>query len=197
MGLFNKKEKREEKAPSLPGLPKLPELPEFEGTKQEEPLHQLPSFPNSSFGSKFSQNAIKDAVTGKKEDDKGSANDFEQEEARMMPEPVKRPRTHEIQMPPRSPLNHEIEEEIPEEFEDAAKIVKNAEPVFVRLDKFEESMKIFKDARDKIIGIESILRDIEKVKEEEELQLESWKKEIQSIKRQIEKIDRDIFSKIE
>jgi predicted ribosome quality control (RQC) complex YloA/Tae2 family protein len=197
MGWFSKKEEKKEKVPELPELPKLPELPNL---KKEEPLHQLPSFPDSKIGAKFSQNAIKDAVTGKKEDEGLDANEFH--EKRMMPEPIKKPSTIEASpLKTREKLSREIQEdenpeEIPEEFEEAASIVKKKEPVFIRLDRFEESMKIFENARTKIADIESMLKDVETIKQEEEKELENWKSEIQKIKTQIENIDKDIFSKV-
>ena len=201
MGWFNQKKEKEQeqKSPKLPKLPELPKLSEPPKTKEKEPLHQLPSFPNSSFGSKFSQNAIKDAVNGKKEEGGfSSANDFNEDE-RMMPEPISEPTTEELPSLKRikSRLSREIDEEVPEEFEEASKIVKKAEPVFIRLDRFEESMKIFENARNKIVDIENMLKDVERIKQEEEQELQTWRSEIQSIKKQIEKIDKDIFSKIE
>ena len=42
-----------------------------------------------------------------------------------------------------------------------------------------------------------MLRDIKRIREEEEKELEIWEKEVQLIKQEIEKIDQDIFSKIE
>lgn len=66
MGWFSKKEAstpQKEVAPSLPKLPELPELPDIEDDL-EEPIHQLPTYPTTSFGQKFSQSTIKDAVAG-------------------------------------------------------------------------------------------------------------------------------------
>ena len=41
-----------------------------------------------------------------------------------------------------------------------------------------------------------MLKNIRKIKEEEEAELEMWEKEMQLIKNQIEKVDKDIFSKV-
>ncbi len=190
MGLFKKKKKREEerieKLPDLPELPKLPEFPKMRGEFEEEPLkvpHPLPSFPNNSFGEKFSQNTIKEAVAGKKEGEGVfDADDFASEDEMQM-----------MQKPRRLALSREV----PKEFQEAAGRVRKAEPVFIRLDKFEESMNIFERAKRQISEIEKILRDIKKIKEEEERELMFWEKELQEIKSQIEKIDSEIFSKIE
>jgi len=85
------------------------------------------------------------------------------------------------------------EMEIPEAF---SKMKKN-EPVFIRLDKFEESMHLLNKAKSEINSIERTLKDIRKVKEEEEKELEYWESQITTIKSQIEKVDREIFSRIE
>ncbi len=190
MGLFKKEKKREEekieKLPDLPELPKLPELPRMGREFEEEPLrvpHPLPAFPNNSFGEKFSQSTIKEAVTGKKEGGEVfDADDFASEnEMQMMREPRRFARSKEI----------------PEGFQEAAGRVRKAEPVFIRLDKFEESLNTFEKAKRQISEIERILRDIKKIKEDEERELVFWEKELQTIKSQIEKIDTEIFSKIE
>ena len=79
MKWFGKKDKKEDdEVPSLPELPKLPELPRIKGVDSFEPqsIPQLPSYPNSLLGGKFSQNVIKDAITGEKEDEEtNEAND--------------------------------------------------------------------------------------------------------------------------
>jgi len=186
MGLF-KKEKVSEKKEELPQLPELPKLPGL--TKIEEKglysqsVNQLPRFPNNSLGEKFSQNTIKEAVAGGKEGEGGfDANDFEEEEkTQMMQKPQKKQFTQEI-----SP-----------EFQEASKKIKRAEPVFIRLDKFEESLHLFQKAKKQISEIETMLNNIRRLKEQEEKELEFWEKEMQSVKTQIEKVDRDIFSKVE
>lgn len=179
MGWFSKNKKEEAKF-SLSELPKLSSLPRLENREfdSDESLPQLPSLPSSSFGEKFSQNAIKDAVSGssgEKESEEGA--DESEGEMRMMHEP------------PRKSL---VQEEHKGKMEG-----KRAEPVFVRIDKFEESMHVFEKAEKKISEMEELFRDIKKLKEEEEKELDSWESKIQLVKKQIEKIDKEIFSKIE
>ena len=190
MGWFKKKEKKSEKKEvhSLPGLPKLPELPREE-RKDLEPIHQLPSFPTDSLGEKFSQNTIKEAVTGKKEGEEVfGADDFAltEDKTRMMQKPLKKPLTKELP----------YLKKIPEGFEEAAKKVKEAEPIFIRIDKFGESLQAVEKAKKQISEIEKMLRDIKRIKEEEEKELELWENEIQTAKEQISRIDKDIFSRI-
>lgn len=73
MALFKKRDETKvkdfSKLPELPRLPELPELPENEYPDENDfsgKVPQLPRFPNDSMGRKFSQNTIREAVTGKK-----------------------------------------------------------------------------------------------------------------------------------
>ncbi len=194
MGLFGKKEKKgnDEKRtsnPDIPELPKLPELPDFKETGREK-YSQLPRFPNDSLGDKFSQNTIKEAVAGEKEVGAFGADEFPSKK-RMMHQPFEEEEDEE-----------EFEEELrskplPGGFREMAKRVKEVEPIFIRIDKFEESLHSFEKAREQIKEIEKMLGDVKKLKEEEEKEIGNWEKEVQKIKQEIEKIDQDIFSKVE
>ena len=174
--------------PMLPELPRLPDLPR-EGTQMDpniihdtHELPQLPSFPNSSTGNRFSQHAIRDAIYGEEE-----PKDF-----RGFPRMPEEDETPEI-FSPRMKRNVEV----PPAFQEAAISVKEHDPIFIRIDKFEESVRLFESIKEKTLEIESMLRDTKKIKEEEERETETWEKEIQEIRKKIEKIDREIFSKID
>jgi DNA repair exonuclease SbcCD ATPase subunit len=173
MGLFKKKEKKEEvpKLPELPTLPELPRLPEFE--KFEEKLPQLPSFPNGDLGNKFSQNTIKEAITGKKEEEV-QAEEME-EEIPMMRQP-------------------RVKEESETYFEKS--MPSASEPIFIRMDKFEDGSKSFEEVKKKVAEIEKMLAGVKQIKEDEEKELQSWTNEIMQIKEKLEKVDDDIFSKV-
>ena len=146
-------------------LPKLPELPDFEGPETRGQLSQLPQFPNDSFGEKFSQDVIKGAVTGEKEENEEDfeADDFVPEEEQMM----------------HQPLRKEFKS-VPSTFREAARSVK--EPIFIRIDKFEESLHAFDKAKQQITEIEKMLRDVKTLKEAEERELILWEKEVQKTK---------------
>src|SRR3989344_6284147 len=200
MGWFSKKEERGkeqtnkfQELPSLPELHELPELPDINENEEESseiPIrHQLPSFPSSSIGEKFSRKSIKDAVTGRKESDRVfGADGFTTEERGLGM--MRKPRSREI-------ISPEREEKVPEEFKEAARIVKKTEPVFIRIDKFEDSLHLFEKIKKQISEIEHMLVDVKSLKNKEEVELISWENEIQSMKGIVEKIDQDIFSKIE
>lgn len=180
MALFGNKKKVKEMSQldsdELPALPKL-DLPKFRG-----PVHQLPQLPSNSVGEELSQNSIKDSVAGEEEEEGEEKFD----EFESLPTPPKRI-TEEIsdkmktrQIHPKTHL----------------KKTTNEEPIFVRIDKFEEGLNIFENARIKVEEMERILQDIKKLKDEEEKEIELWEQEISAMKSQIEKVDKDIFSRI-
>ncbi|MBU2503819.1 MAG: hypothetical protein KJ879_02080 [Nanoarchaeota archaeon] len=190
MGLFSRKKENEWNKTPSGTLPELPKLPDFSEDDDFGPIHKLPSMPSSSLGTKFSQDTIKEAVAGEKEDREfPDADDFDDEsededldEMRMMQEPLRKPLTKELWKSSGS-----------EGFNSGRNV---GEPVFIRIDNFEEALKIFNDTKKKISNIEHTLSEIKKLKEREESELKSWENEIRSMKDQIEKADRDIFSKI-
>lgn len=203
MGLFKNKEtpKKDFANLQVPKLPELPKLPDFPGMREESEdydemnLPQLPIFPNNSLGNKFSQNTIKEAVAGEKEVESEGADDlpldFEENENQMMQEPLREinPMKDMRQFSPPAQRAREIPSY-------SKNLVKKAEPVFIRLDKFEESMEIFNDTKEQISEIENLLKNIKELKQKEDEELSSWENEIQEIRKQIEKVDSDIFSKI-
>jgi len=191
MGWFTTKDKPEERGEptlDLPELPKLPELPDLDESPKQEKFqnpHRLPSFPSSPLGKKFSQNTIKNAVTGEKEVGGFDADDLaldDEEEMQMMPKPLKKPLIRGVVY--EEPIMPRITQ------------MKRAEPVFIRIDKFEESLNLFEKAKSQISEIEKMLTHIKKAKEEEEKELVFWESEMQKIKNQIQKVDQDIFSKV-
>ncbi len=187
MGFFSKKEDKKEV--SLPSLPELPSLPsEFSGMDEDysrNDVHELPSFPNSSMGDKFSQETIKNAISG----------DEEEDEEEMPEQLIPRPDFKKI---PRPTYSGGKEEFSPKKISTKPSVEEPREtgPVFIRIDKFEEALHVFKETKDKIDEIEKLLGETKELKDKEEEELATWEKEIQDMKAQIEKVDKDIFSKI-
>lgn len=188
MGLFKKKAKEEKEISGLPELPKLPEVPETDMNKFKrehyeesgitepgEEIPMLPSFPNGSLGNKFSQNTIKEAVRGGEEVNEVEADESEQEIQRMPKPPIRTAR----------------------EYPQPERMKTKEEPIFIRIDKFEEALSTFGGIRKQISEIESMFEDLKSIKEKEEKELEFWEKEVRKIKGEIEKIDKNIFYKAE
>lgn len=196
MGWLSKKESEDEvKLPELPKLPDLPKLPSLE--KENQKLHPLPTFPSNEFGKTFTQNAIKEAVSGKKEV-KDEEGDFDYK--RIALENPKKNLTEEIGEK-RFPVHTSISASSANSFQRKAESfvenkVKEKEPVFVRLDRFEESLLSFKKAKEDLDEINSLLKEMRKLKDKEEKELSDWQEKVLEIKSQLEKIDKDVFSKV-
>ncbi len=72
-----------------------------------------------------------------------------------------------------------------------------AEPVFIRLDKFETGLETLEEIKEKISDIEEILEKTKELREKEDKELEEWEREIQIIKSKIEAVDRGVFSQLD
>lgn len=79
----------------------------------------------------------------------------------------------------------------------ARPILKEVEPVYIRLDKFETTVQAFEEIKNKIIEIESVLKKTQEIKQKEEKELEDWEREIQIIKARIDSIDKNVFNKLD
>lgn len=174
MALFKKKQKvmeNFENPPQIPKAPNLPKLPNFNDNSFSKSIpNKLPSYPSNSLGNKFSQDTIKEAVSGQR-------GDYEEEDNSALID------ENDMQMTP-APSR-------------ISSVRHTEEPVFIRIDKFEESLKIFEKVRGQVKEMEKMLSEIRQIKDSEEKELSSWGREIQNIKKQIENIDKDIFSKVE
>jgi len=238
MGLRRKNKKsKKSKGVSDYKLPELPELPDFPSVESppgssSESLPQLPSFPNTSMGQKFSQESIKDAVSGEKKVIENDEDDFTlpglphapPSQGKTMHEPMLKPMVvkssdevitkpqvkefhremgglpamttmSEMMEPEQKPFNHERPNYASSRVRPGA--ISRNEPVFIRIDKFEESLKVFEKTRTQVKEIEDLVRHAKSLKAKEDEELMKWEEEIQTIKEQIGKVDSDIFSKIE
>ena len=201
MGLFSKK-KQKDKTPSLPPIPELPRLPPLENFDDSKELHQLPSFPTNQIGEQFSQNTIKNAVSGQNqqemdEEEEILRNPLIAKDVEMEPRLQQIPHSADFQEDYSIPTNN-----IPSAMaKTSMKHYKNraisTEPIFIRIDKFEESLKIFEGTKEKIKEIESLLNKTKELKIKEEKELSLWEIETQELKKQIETVNEDIFSRIQ
>ncbi len=213
MNLFKKREAKKEMGefPELPKLPKLPGLPELPDESEfEKPLPKLPEYSINNSDNEFSKNILKKAVAGKKEEMFG-ADEFAREQ--MMPEHLEMKPSGFARLNPEAKFEksergrEQNKLEFPYKIEKPSRDLelrnwqesktKKSGQVFIKIDKFEESLKIFELTKNKILEMERMLEDIKKLKEKEERELSYWMAEIQTIKNQTEKVERDIFSKLE
>ena len=186
MGLFSKKKEvqrdfHEDETPKLPDLPdsldnnifiSKNEIPDFSEKLPEVEVSELPSLPNSIPAERFNQDLIKGAIN-----------------TPMTSKPVYGfdRKTIEIGSDQMSPImQRSINSEI-----------KAAQPIYIRLDKFEATLQNFNEIRAKIDDIERALRKVQETKQRETEELNIWERELQVIKSRIEHIDKTIFNKLD
>ncbi len=195
MGLFKKKGKPKKSSsqigPSFPELPKPPQLPALSNPPStQSPPSLLPRYPPNSIGEKLSQHRIKDAVAGKEEESNPFNEAFPAPETQQKQTKGEQKEVVGVETPRRTI-------EINEEQSTETLNLQEKEPLFVRIDKFEEALTLFKKVEKQITEIEDALEQIKRVREREDEEISLWEKDLQKVKEEIEKIDQKVFSKIE
>lgn len=177
MAFFKHKEETDKSSlPELPGLSDMPELPALPPSNKST-VQPLPTFPRTTLGESQGLGAIKNIVEENKE------YDYEIRKTN----PIEK-RTIELsemtatQTPRKSFLSEAS--------------ISQKEPVFVKLDKFQDAIKKFSDIKIKVNEIEDALNKIREIKDKEEQELKSWEQEVQMIKDKVEVIDSSLFNKI-
>ena len=138
-------------------------------------------------GEKFSRETIKNAIWGNED------NEPELMHHELIPR-------SDFESPQKPMSGEKINEKM-KRISPMEEMRKNSEgnvagPVFVRIDRFEESLRIFRETKEKINEIEKLLEDTKNLKGKEETELSNWENEIQEMKRKIERVNSDIFSKV-
>lgn len=183
MAWFNKKDKQQGNLPELPPLPddfqaSLPPLEDRQTIKNELPA--LPSFPANKVSEKLSNEAVKQIIKEPEfRDDSFKPEDFE-----------------EVELP------KQITKEITEDFKPREIRVREVrpspkiEPVYVRIDKYQDSLSSFHDIKRKLMEIEATIKDLKDLKSKEELELQAWEEEVRKTKEKLADIDSALFQKI-
>lgn len=172
MGWFEKKgldKTKSSASAEFPDLPKLPELPELPENNKE-------------FGSMA---AIKQGIS------------FPQLN------PLLPKATSQISNAPAiTPITKEIRnfDEMParvtSELGSPPKVFsKETEPIFVKLERFRDAAENFEGIKERVAGIEKMLKEVMELKEKEEAEIKEWEHEIQMMKVRIENIDNSLFKK--
>ena len=200
MGLFSKKDE----VPKILSTPTLPELPKPEQLEKKD-LPGLPSFPTTPNNENFNREMVKSAVSDMPSPGEDEVNMGDQESLHIREEPEE-----EHTIPPRPSAESPIPEPptIPSITDAPRKtleltasmggkpVTKQAEPIFVRIDKFQSSQKNFEDIKNKVKEIELVLKKIKDVKSHEEIELKGWTEDIEKIKSRLTEIDDNIFNQI-
>jgi flagellar motility protein MotE (MotC chaperone) len=160
--------RKEEKKSELPELPEMPGLPELPELPKKN-AQPLPVFPTNQIGESIGLTTIKNSI-----------NEANSEKSAS---PIAEKRT--IEIPDISKAS---------EFTKSYSAMK--EPVFIKLDKFQDAVKKFEEIKMKVSDIQNSLEKLRDIKDKEEIELKSWEEEMQSIKDRVNLIDNSLFNKI-
>jgi len=174
MGLFNKKDKVPQipPAPELPELPKTPPKEEFAIPSIADNLGENPEL-RKSVGSWPSEEK------GVKHEELPHDFHFKPEQS-LIPSKPHEEKRRTLELSPSITERKTIQ----------------AEPIFVRIDKFQAAQKEFENIKKQIKNIETILKKVKETRLKEEAEISNWSGELEKIKAQLSEIDSDIFNKI-
>lgn len=100
----------------------------------------------------------------------------------------------EFTFPERKPvfeLPPVVREEIPRVVRE--EIPREKQPIFVKLAKYREAVRLVKEINDKLQESEKILSHLLEIEAKEDAEIEKWKEELSSIKTKLMEIDRNLF----
>jgi hypothetical protein len=218
MWFSKKKEEKASSVPKLPDLPELPKLPNEPAPSEISPYSQpqtlelnsipdqviinqspqtppdlteaispspLPNLPNSETGDKFQQDVIKSALQPPKYTLEIEPEELDIKEIKYKPKESK---------PIASPREYK---DFVQKREEREKPETKKEPIFVRIDKFQQVTDNLKEIRAQVAEIESYLRQIRDIKAKEENELIAWENEVLELKNKLDSVDSVLLSKIE
>ena len=176
MGLFGLGSKKEDKkviSSSIPQFSQQLNLPEFPSIPDENELDaEFPKYESSVAD-------IKNAVN------KGNEDEFT---IPIRSPPLNNKNMFGATMNPPPNFNFNVPENIIKK-----PVMDQNKPLFVKMDKYKEAMKVLDELKLKIDDAEILIKSIEDIKSEEEAKLQAWKKDLQNIKEKLNSIDNDLF----
>lgn len=76
------------------------------------------------------------------------------------------------------------------------RVVMGREPIFIKIDRFKESLENFELIKQKIDEIDELLKQTREIRQKEQEEFDAWEHEILEIKEKVNSIDEKLFSKI-
>lgn len=175
MGLFSKKKKEQEQevlTPVMPPVPSSLRFPEIEEIKNTVmPIQQAYSERQIQMLKPISIPSITQPILPK----------FSAEEIK----------------PETEALPKKVIREIDEEYQAEPSIARLKEPIFVKIDKFDEALNNFEEIKKRLHESFELLEKIKNIRGKEEEEIEAWEKEIEEIKAKMFELDKELFSKVE
>ena len=190
MGFFSKEK---EKVPELPVLPNPPVIPQVPKKETKE----LPELPHTNFGENLNQKMVKSAINDSSMDEniEQLPKNFKlgEKEVDLIPVVPQEPIISKEEI---TPMIHEKKTlELPADVE-VKHLTEKSEPIFVRIDKFQQADKDFTEIKRMVKDIGETQKKIKDIKIKEDAEISGWSHEIEKVKARLEEIDSDIFGRL-
>lgn len=187
MPLFRRKKRESEEfeLPEPPLTPALPSNPEFKSYTQHIPELPEPASTEKSIKEEMDVPATQSMPTNLQEFSKISMDEFDQQE-RVVPQTPTRVMPNQPQIPSAQEITQPSRKSFPVE-----------RPIFVKINKFRESVESLNEIKKKLKEASTILQKLKEIRAKEDEELASWEKDLEEMKTKIDSIDKKLFSKIE
>lgn len=183
------------KREDVPEIPMSPSLPDLPLTRKDLP--ELPSFPTGNRNNNINQEIVKSAISDNLGEDEVKMKSPEEELGKINLPTL--PAIPILQKGRVSIMDEDKPQNIPKlQTSRLSSLPKNddADPIFVRIDKFQLAKKSIEQIRKKIDEMESVIEKLNEVKAKEEEEIKSWSSEISNLKMKLSEIDSNIFDQI-
>ncbi len=100
----------------------------------------------------------------------------------------------ELEIPIRKPTFRSTVSPPPIEQPEQRVIHSKEDSIFVKVEKYEEAREILSEIQDKLDETQRLIEELDKAKEDEELQLRSYQESINSVKQKLIEVEKALFS---
>lgn len=199
--LWGKKEDKK-RLPDLPAFKPAQTMsqPLFPAPPAEDEKHSLPTFPDSPSSNKFSQAAIKDAVSPM-QDFNEQNNDKKINVVEMddwAPSMNQRDMGAEEEFPI-VPKLEETEKTLitPIAPKPTKQSILKGSDVFIKIDKYQTLRRMLDETKTKLDEMESLIKNVRDTRMREEQELSGWEKEVMHAKSKIQEVSQTVFEKVD
>ena len=96
------------------------------------------------------------------------------------------------QMPPRE-MQMPKPEPRPMEFRPERVTLREEKPLFIKIDKYKEALRLIDNVKARLSEAEHILDELHRIKQDEDRQLQSWRNDIEKLKEKLLDADKTLF----
>lgn len=183
----------------------------------EEPVHELPTFPDAPNQKGFSQSAIKEAVSSQEGFQTKEMEEWHPSQSQPMQpsQPMEPMQQQNFSTPNPMPMVHEEHHNHDHNDEEysfpspppihptpqsgiirpptPSDELSPKKPIFVKVDNFRAARESLEVVKEKLTEIDELLHMIRDVKQKEDQELSTWEKEMENVKSRISHVSKEIF----